>query len=867
MTSNCFHCGLINPSNNKDLILEIFGRDEYFCCLGCKAIAETLIQNNLGDFYKFRTLSNNQNADPNSSNNTPPQALIPTELEAIKAFNTPEIIDQISRTTDSANIREIDLGIEGMTCAACGWLIEKSIGKLETVVNISVNVTTNRATLTWHASNEDTSFEEKQNLSDILIAFNNIGFKAFPYTEDLRIESFKKTNQNYIKRLLVASLGMMQVMTYALAVYIGDYQDISPDHKNFMLWLSFIVATPVVFYSAKPFFKSAWQNLKARRLGMNFPVSLAILGAYFASTYALLFSQENSNASQHYYYFDSVVMFTFFLTIGRFLEHRARYQSILKQNNFQQMVPLSVKRFKGEETENVLVSKLAYGDKLIIPAGSVIPVDGILLENQAELNEAIMTGEFMPVTKYPDDKLISGSCNQSASLIMLVTSDFARSKINHLIELQQRAENLKPDSVTIADQISHWYVVALLVLLSISASIWWFVDPNQIFPTSLAILVVSCPCALSLATPAVHAAATAQLTDLGLMIKNPSTLTELSKINHVMFDKTGTLSEGMISIEKIDNFSEFAESQLIKIASILESISSHPIASAFEKLRTEFETNESESDQAIESFRVSNSREVIGQGVIANINAKRYLLGKASFLIKDNEDIFESTELSQMVLSGKQHHKEISELKRSYREHKGMAVFLSEDGVLIAAFHLQDKTKTSAKSCIEKLNSLPNNQTIDISILTGDTGQSAFQLAKELKITDVIANATPETKIKSIQNVQSKNKNVMMVGDGFNDVGALAAANVSISLASSPHFSKSKSDAVLVSNDLTVLPNAIELSYKVQRIIKQNIYWAIGYNLIAIPFAAFGVVPAWVAAIGMSASSLVVVLNALRLRT
>jgi len=843
MTSNCFHCGLPNPPSEK-IKSKILGEQRYFCCLGCLAIAETLTENGLTDFYKFR-----------SGLNITADELIPSELDSIEAFDSPDILKQISQLDKDGKSRTIELGIEGITCAACGWLIEKSIGQLESVVKINVNVSTQRANLTWiQSTNEhDKSIGIKSiSLSHIIKTFNRIGFKAYPFSEDERIASFKRTNHQFIKRLVVASIGMMQVMTYTLSVYIGDAQDISPAHRSFMHWLSFIVATPVVFYSAIPFFKSAWNNLKTKRFGMNFPVSLAILSAYFSSIYSLL-SDKND------FYFDSVVMFTFFLLIGRFLEHRARYLSVLKQTNFQQLIPISVKKMVDNQPINISVSEVEYGDKLIIPAGAIIPVDGVLLENPAEINEAIMTGEFYPVSKQPNDDLMSGSTNQSAALTMLVSKNFSRSKISQLIDLQRKAENLKPNSVSIADKISHWYVIFLLIILFAVSIVWWFIDSTQVFSIALSILVVSCPCALSLATPAALAAATSQLTDLGFMIRNSATLTELSKVDHVFFDKTGTLTEGKISIDKVENYSDYTEQQLINFASLLENISSHPIAEAFkyyledELANSDMATpNKSSSDKIV----LTNHQEIIGKGVIANINKKRYILGKVNFLINDNKKIF-----AKDYVNKEQHEEEIQELKTAYRKHKGMAIFLSEDGKLIAKFYLTDKIKSSASKCIFELK-----KHIDVTLLTGDSGQSATDVAQTLKIKDVIANASPEDKLKAIQRTQQKDKTVMMVGDGFNDLGALASANISVSLASSPDLSKSKSDVVLVSEDLMVLPKAIELSKKVQTIIKQNLGWAIAYNLLAIPFAALGFIPAWLAAIGMSLSSLVVVLNALRLR-
>lgn len=695
--------------------------------------------------------------------------------------------------------------------------------------------------------------------------------KTYLFSDDKRILLFKGINKQLISQLVFVSFAMLQVITYTFIVYISSEQDNLSSHRSFIRWLSFIIATPVVFYSANPFLRNAWNALKIRRLSKDFPVSLAILSAYFASIYALIYEKNND-------YFDSVIIFIFILLIGRVLEQKARYHSLLNKTNLHRLIPITVKKIINNQVFDIPVSDIEYDDKLIIPKGSIIPVDGVLLENPAEINEAIMTGESLLIRKQPNDKLISGSTNHSSSLTMLANRDFTRSKINQLANLQQIAEKLKPTSVYMTEKTTHWFVVCLLTVLLVASTIWWFIDGAQAFSIALSILLVSSPHAFSLATKATFAATTSQLTDLGFILRNSETLTNLSKVNQVFFDKTGTLTEGKISIDKVEIYSDYTEQQLINFASLLENISNHPIAEAFkyylEDDHDTFNSDMSSSDirssnkPNFETIVLTNHQEIFGKGVIANINKKRYLLGKVNFLIEDNETIFKKDYVNKQ-----QHEDEIKELKTAYLKHKGMAVFLSEDGKLIAKFHLKDKLKSSASKCIAELK-----KSIDVSLLTGDSGQSATKVNQTLKIKNVIANASPEDKLKTIQRVQQKDLSVMMVGNGFNDLdtldtsgasgasGALNSTNISVSLASNLDLSQSKSDVVLVSEDLMAIPKAIELSKKLQTIIKQNLGWAITYNLLAIPLAALGFIPVWIAAIGMSLSSLVVVLNALRLR-
>lgn len=797
MKENCFHCDLIIPQN-LNYHCDVLGRTHHFCCAGCLAVAETLVANGLTDFYRFRNAKSNK-----------PEPLIPQELADIEALDNHSILDEISDRSEE--FRKIELGIEGITCAACGWLIERKLSALPSIKDISVNVSTQRATVVWR---------NDYPLSKILKSLVELGYHAYPFSEDARQSSFEKTNRSYIKRLLVAGLGMMQVMTYALAIYIGEFQDISEQHQNFLYWISGIVTTPVVFYSAKPFFQSALRNLKAKQLGMNLPVSIAILSAYSASVYSLF-------SSSSVYYFDSVVMFTFFLLIGRFLEHRARYRSLLKQQNFQRLMPLSVsKRNDDSSLISIGIPEVKPEDVLVISAGGVIPVDGILLEHFAEVDESVISGEFMSVKKQPGDLLSSGSSNHSASLVMQVTQDFAHSHIQKLINLQQNAEQMKPDSVSLADKIAHWYVMILLILVLISGVYWWQVAPDYAFAIILSILVISCPCALSLATPAVIAAATAQLSDLGLMIRSKTALYQLANVDHIYFDKTGTLTNASMQITQVEAFAELTEDECLQIASLLENISAHPIAKAF--------------DSDTLKLSVKELRETIGKGVSGIIDGVAYRLGNKEFALGESSPLIPAT------------------TKCDFETH----LYLATEKTHIATFILQDSLKDSAKTALENIR----QQNFAVTLLSGDSELAVANLASQLSITQHISNASPVQKLETINNAQKKQENTLMIGDGFNDLGALAAASVSITMGSGTNLSKTASDAVLISSDLNIIPQSLKIARKVQKIIKQNLFWAVFYNLTAIPFAMMGFIPAWLAAIGMSFSSLVVVLNALRLR-
>ncbi|MCW9017944.1 MAG: heavy metal translocating P-type ATPase metal-binding domain-containing protein, partial [Kangiellaceae bacterium] len=595
MTSKCFHCDLDVPKNSNFNLI-IYEQEREFCCPGCLAVAQMIKDSGQLDFYRFRTQSN-----------VKAEEILPQELLEIEALDNNDISSQLLHQEDDLNV--IELGIEGITCAACGWLIKKQIGARKEVHSIEVNSTTHRAIV---------KFDKSAPLSEILKQIRQLGYKAYPFTEDQQEEVFQKEDKAFSRRVIVAGLAMMQVMMFATGLYIGDFQDISEQHALFLHSVSGLLATPVVFYSALPFFDSAWRSLKYGHFGMNLPVSIAILAAYFSSIYSLF-------TSGNVFYFDSVVMFTFFLLLGRYLEHRVKYKAILKQQNFKRLLPVSVSRFDSSgEVEVVSLNKINAEDKILVNAGAVVPVDGVLLSEHAELNESVITGEFLPVRKHKGDKVYSGSSNASASFQMVATGDVKSSRLQSLIQLQRSSENLKSHRVTLADKIASYYVVGLLVLSVLAGFIWYNINPDRVFEIILSLLVVSCPCALSLATPTAVASAVAKLTDLGLMIKSSNTLSKLSQIKTAIFDKTGTLTFARMAILQVKTRESFDKEEVLQLAIAMEKISDHPIAQAFLECDV--------AQDVISTNKFDTLEERIAGGITAKSGADQYRLGNLQFV-------------------------------------------------------------------------------------------------------------------------------------------------------------------------------------------------------------------------------------------
>ncbi len=800
MTDRCFHCSLENPADTQ-YTLTIFNQTQHFCCPGCHAVAQMIIDSGQTDFYKFRTQSNNK-VDP----------ILPQELQEIEAFDNQQINQALveqSLIEQSDNFQTIQLGIEGITCAACGWLIKKQISQLAGVLSIEVNTSNQRAII---------QFNENTSLSAIFKKIRALGYKAFPYSQDKQEAVIEKQDKTFVKRLIIAGLAMMQVMMFSTGLYIGEFQDIAKNHATFLHWVSGFLATPVVFYSALPFIQSAINNVRFAQLGMNVPVSIAILSAYFASVYSLIF---DSNV----FYFDSVVMFTFFLLLGRYFEHHARYKAVQKQQNFRKLLPLSVTKIQDGKYFTIPVAKVQSGDQLLINAGSVIPIDGKLTSQNAEINEAVLSGESLPSHKIKDDLVFSGSTNVGASFEMTTTATLKNSRIQKLIQLQQNSENLTSNSVTLADKIARGYVVGLLLLSVVTAIVWWQINPDNVFPVVLSLLVVSCPCALSLATPAAFASAISKLTDQGLMLKSSDLLTKLKQIERVIFDKTGTLTQGNFEINQIILMGSKTEKECLAIAQTLEKISNHPISFAFKQ-------------KDLKNMPSIDAKEVISGGIEGVWQNNHYKIGRLSFV---TDSPFSENNLSNANSSS-------------------TSVYLSENNQIIAEFLLSDTIKNDAKDVINALNKI----NIHTEILSGDNSQACEKVAKKLNINSFQSEKSPEQKLTYLQ--QLSPQKTLMVGDGINDIGAFKAAFASISVGNSSHLSRASASAVLVSHDLNTISDAIKLAGRLDTIIKQNLTWAVVYNLCAIPFALMGLVPAWLAAIGMTSSSLIVVLNALRLR-
>ncbi|WP_163558575.1 heavy metal translocating P-type ATPase [Halomonas sp. NO4] len=793
--ADCYHCGSPVPADAPWAITLDESRHP-LCCPGCEAVAHAIVDGGLESYYRFRT-------------ELPER---PDERQAVKAetwavFDDPGLQRQFVHPEGESGEVHATLAVDGITCAACAWLIEHRLNALAGVSASAVNLSHHRVRITWDP--------ERLRLSRILAELAAIGYSAQPYEPDAAQQRLHREERMTVRRLIVAAVGMAQVMMFSIPIYVSGPGGISADFLALFHWLSFALATPVVFFSARPFFRNAARDLRTRTLGMDVPVSLAVGGAYFASGYAVLTGTGEV-------YFDSVAMFTFFLLFGRYVEARARRRSGHTGNALAGALPLSAIRLTEAGEERILpASELAAGDRVLVKPGHGVPADGVIEEGESSLDESMLTGEYQPVTRRVGDTVTGGSLNIEGPLTVHVTRAGRDARVARIVDLTDRAFASRPRLAQLAARMAHLFVLRLLVVTACVATAWWFIDPDRVLWVTLSVLVVTCPCALALATPTALTAGHGQLRRRGILVTRADAIESLSQVDRVIFDKTGTLTRGEMQLIETRPLGALPAAHARAIAAALEAHSEHPIAQAFRPWR--------DATLAVEA-RSSRT----GQGVSGQIAGTPWRLGKPAFAAPG---------------------------RNLTPPDDGAWLLLAEAGEPRAWFALHDRLRDDAAATIAALT----ERGIAVELLSGDTRAAVASLASQLDIATWRAGASPEEKLDHIRKRQAAGETVAMVGDGINDVPVLAGADVSLAMNGATDLARTSADAVLLSPHLGRIVEAIEIAQATRRVMRQNMIWSVCYNFSALPLAALGIVPPWVAALGMSTSSLVVVGNALRL--
>ncbi|MCS0288759.1 heavy metal translocating P-type ATPase [Vibrio alginolyticus] len=783
MCESCYHCGEDVPANT-DFKVDILGESRKMCCPGCETVAQTIVDSGLVSYYQYRTAPA-EKAD-----------LVPEQLQALIHYDNEDVQSEFVRNRE--NVSEVTLSLEGVSCAACAWLIEKQVSNTAGLVSIRVNTTTNRALLAWDKT--------QVRLSELLSVIHKLGYKAAPFEADKQEASYHRMMKQYLYRLGIAGLATMQVMMLAVALYLEVFGDLEPEFKNYFRWVSLIFATPVLLYSALPFYLNAWRSIKGRTLGMDVPVSIALIFAYVASLIATVTEQGEV-------FFESISMFTFFLLVGRFLEMRARRKAAAASGNLLKLIPAIATTLDGEQ---IPVKTLKVGDRIRVLPGEHIPADGKVISGRIHIDESMLTGESVHVVKREGDAVYAGTLNGDESFELEVMSSKADSMISNIVRLQDEAQHSKPKIAEIADVVARYFVGAILIISAGTWLYWHQTKPDDAFWIMLSVLVATCPCALSLATPTALTCATSRMGNFGILLRKGHVFETLCKINHLVVDKTGTLTKGDIEICDTKVLSDLPKEDCLSLAAALEAHANHPIARSF-------------ASYANDDFVVYEVQNVIGSGIEGIWNGKVVKIGSAAFV----------------------------QGKESEESH---AVYLSVDGEHVAIFYYRDPIRKESKAFVQRFA----DAGIKTTLLTGDSLSNARPVANEIGIDHVVASAKPEDKLAYLKSLD-EDSITMMVGDGINDAPTLAGAHLSVAMGGGTDVAKASADMTLLGDNLEKLLEARLLALRTRKIIRENLAWSLGYNLLILPLAVAGLVAPYIAVVGMSASSIIVVSNSLRL--
>ncbi|MDY5385066.1 MAG: heavy metal translocating P-type ATPase metal-binding domain-containing protein [Campylobacter sp.] len=806
----CKHCA---GHFEAEAVIDANGNE--FCCNGCKNVYAYLNSQGLSEFYS-KLKKGEQNLAKPSSKHFDKQS-------AGSMFSK-----LLRRDENSPFICELEVLISGIHCPACIWLNEKALSNLEGVLELNISATTSKARVLFD--------ERKTALEEILNLIIAIGYDPKPFNA---IKSAKNSlSREYYARLIVALACSMNIMWVAIAVYSGYFEGLSLGAKKILHFAEFVLASPPVFYTASVFYRSALSSLKLRQISMDVNVSLGILSVYFYSVYAMLSGLPEV-------YFDSACMLVTFIFAGKFLQTKATQKAAQGLENISSLFVeqvMSVKNLGNSRIPNISefkpcdVSEVKSGDFVLLRSGERAMIDGVVLSGEASVDNSSINGESVPVGISKDDALLSGALCAEGSVIYKATSSFQGSFLNKLSKLLSNASFARAQIEELANKISSHFGWAILALCVASFVFWSVANISawsgaNAFGVAISVLVIACPCALSLATPIATLVAMGTATKRSIVFKDAKVLETLAKCDIIAFDKTGTLSKANLKVSSEQRFLPFDDEALLALASA----STHPISKAVASYILK---------NALSPFRqgaLENIQNIAGKGITATYKGIKIAGGSAAFI--------ESMAFVKSLGASTADDSSSSEYYFMY------------DNKLVARFFLDDELREGAKASIKELKKMG----LKVLMLSGDKQIVASKVASELGIDKSHGELNPEQKALLIKELQ-KSANVVMVGDGINDILALKSANVGIAMGSGASVSVGVSDVVLLRDELGDLVFALRLAKKTFKVIKENLFISLVYNALSIPLAMAGFIIPLFAAISMSFSSLLVVLNSLRLK-
>ena len=877
---NCYHCQQPVPAGIH--ITDDHGHA--YCCHACEAVAHIISAHHLEQYYQVR-------------DRPAPRPEHPYDPAHWQAYDLPEIAAQY--TYKDGDDQEIHLYIDGLHCAACTWLISHALQDAHGINHTRINLGTGRAEIRWR----DTP------LSAILATIASLGYTPNLHTPDEEDNKQRRERNHDLLRLIVAGLGMMQVMMFATGLYTGAWHGIDHEYEQLLRWISLLCSAPVMLYAGYPYLKNAWLGLRHRQPNMDLPIALACAGAWLASLYHTLIGRGEI-------YYDGVTMFIFFISISRYLEAHTRRRARHNQQHFARLLPDAVYKYNDRgETQLVPLPTIQPGDHIRVLPTHTIPVDGEITGGASRIDENMLTGESTPQYKTSGDRVHAGSTNLQSPLDIRVTQTGQQTTLAAIRRISARAEQHRSPQIDRNEALAQHTVLAVLVLAAAGYLLWQWIDPARAFDIALAILVATCPCALSLATPTVLTAALNHAHKHHILIKNSNTLDRLTHIRRILFDKTGTLTQGKYQLQNSDYHGE--PQRLLAIAKTLETHSTHPIAWYY-------------SQQPVANVAMDNIEQHSGKGISGDYDGSRWHIGSAVYMQENGVEIppadlppppvgegrggvyphtadaDTTTDAGWPLMADKNNvgHKYptyeennplpceagegwgggVEKSRMATTDNKAVPcdpkltpprpslteggsaltdantthVYLAENRELRAHYQLGDPERDNLAATLARLQAHYH-----LAIASGDRADNVARLAARYGIADWHGGLDPAAKLALLE--ANDPEHTLMIGDGINDAPVLARASVSVAVGRANPLSQTHADIVLLKNGPEALPYLLELAARSRRITRQNLIWATVYNLIILPLAISGYLTPWIAALGMSTSSLLVIANALRI--
>jgi Cu2+-exporting ATPase len=742
-------------------------------------------------------------------------------LEILQLLDDPVEWSAFSRPdTHSAGCWESNLLIEGMHCAACALTIEDALLNVPGVLKAEVGAGSHRARVVWSA--------DAVRPSAWMSAVQSAGYRAVPANDSFARERRKNEARKALWRLGVAGLCMMQVMMYAYPAYVAEPGDLTAEMEQLLRWASWVLTLPVILFSCGPFFSNALRDIASRRVSMDLPVALGMLITFVVST-AGTFDPQGTFGRE--VYFDSLTMFVFFLLSGRWLELRLRDRTAGALEALMNRLPDSVARLCDDGTfERVPVRRLLPGDVIRILPGETFPADGVVMQGDTMVDEALLTGESRPVSRRVGSTVIAGSHNLSSVVQARVERTGDQTRFAQIVALMESASTTKPSLARLADRIAKPFLVSVLLAAGFACAFWWGRDPEHALMVAVAVLVVTCPCALSLATPAAMLAAAGTLARRGVLVRQLDAFEAMSTIDTVMFDKTGTLTRDAMVLGSTQVREGVHVEQVLGMAAALAQHSLHPVSRALVAAAGQ--------GGAALQWRADAVKEVAGGGVSGKVWSGNASLAPADVRLG-------SADFCGVALS----------------RPEALQACLSDERGWLATFELHEDVRPDAQETVAALQ----RQGVVVHLLSGDSAQAAARVAAQVGITEFRGHCSPQDKLDFLKNAQQRGHKVAVVGDGLNDGPVLAGAHVSFAFGQAVPLAQAQADFVVLGDQLTAVVRTLQIARRTMRVVRQNLWWAAIYNAGCVPLAVVGWLPAWLAGLGMALSSLLVVLNALRL--